>query len=165
MPKYFCIIIYIALSVNCSSTKEHTSYRFSNDSFSLHQPTLLRTEGVYVHTFSVKGENNYKFIRFFKNGRCFVSKLFDGKPDSDTLSSINKSQGQRTYYKNRNNDITFESWDGGYARYTYTYARADAGSLSILSFRSRALGAAIQKLPAPVIYTFKEMSFDNESNW
>src|SRR6266700_1054469 len=163
MFRIICVSACVYIFIACSSTKEHTNYKLANNVSIIKTPTFLRTDGVYINVFSAQGTTYYQFIRFFENGRCFISNHFTGSPGIDTLSLITKNIGQRTFYKNEGNDITFESWDGSYARYTYNYATVDILHLFLNSFRSRGFGSAIQRLPTPTVYEFKPISLNRNA--
>ncbi|MBN9300003.1 MAG: hypothetical protein J0I41_23580 [Filimonas sp.] len=134
--KYYIIILLLLALLSCSSAKEHTNYKYGKKPQILQQPTLLRTDGIYVNTY--KGTNeSYRFLRFFNNGRCFASKWFDGEMIIDTFQTLNKSAGERTFYRNNGNEIIYENWDGYNARYGYNFCLVDSLSLKKYGVKSR----------------------------
>lgn len=155
----------IILSNACSSTKEHTKFRFAKTEFEIQKPTLLRTDGVYIDTFiGFGGIKYYGFYRFYTNGRCFLSNLIKGMPCTDTLIRTSKNLGQRTFYRNDGNKITYEVWGGYYTGYCYDYAVVDDSFFTDLSYRPRRSFAAKQAIP-PKKLKFRKMNFSDKPDW
>lgn len=167
--RYLMIIILMGnLSIffsNCSTIKIHNDYKFRKNQFVLQQPTLLRTDGVYVKAFNKQNVNIYSFIRFYKNGRCFVSNSFNGMMNLDTLSSTYNVIGERTYFRNYGDNITYEEWGGNYAGHTFVYGLVNVSSLVITSYRPRGIITTIKKLPEQQVYQFKPLSLTEVADW
>ncbi len=71
----FVFIVFYA----CSTVNEHTNFEYAKSEFTLQQPTLLRTDGVYLcRTTDVNYEEKtiigYSFYRFYENGKCYTSE-------------------------------------------------------------------------------------------
>jgi hypothetical protein len=167
--KYLLLLSIVAcllnVFTNCSSTKEHTNYKLAKKPIPLQRPTLVRTDGVYVHAFNYRDIKSYRFIRFYDNGRCFVSESLDGVINSDSLASTSKTIGIKTFFRNKENNITYEDWGGSYTGYCYNYGFVTNDSLIITSFRPRGISAVVQKLPEPEIYLFRYLSTTNAADW
>ncbi|MBN9300000.1 MAG: hypothetical protein J0I41_23565 [Filimonas sp.] len=166
MKYYVTFFFLIALSA-CSSTKEHTNYKYGKKPQHLQQPTLLRTDGVYLYVFNYEGKNDgYRFLRFFENGRCFVSRWFDKMPLNDTLTTTRKIDGQRTYFRNEGNKVKYEEWGGAYVRYIYVVCTSDSTGLNEESYKSRSFISTIHKNPKIDRFRFIPINFKNKfADW
>ncbi len=150
----------------CSPTKQHDNFKLKNKAIGLQRPTLLRTDGVYVQSIETSGEGKeYRFYRFFENGRCFASRFFKGLPDHDSLKVLSKEFGERTYFINQFDKAMIESWGGSYAGYTKDNIIIDSASLSLVSFRSRGIFTSTFIMPRPAVYYFMPLEFKNSSDW
>jgi len=64
---------------------------------------------------------------------------------------VNKSLGERTFYKNDGNKIIYEEWGGYYTRYCYVFADVDKEKSIITAIKPRGFTSSTQKLPEPQI--------------
>src|SRR5215471_6765627 len=135
-----CLIIVSIIVVileACSSTKEHRKFKYAKSNFILKQPTLLRTDGVYLNVDTIKGIPYYFYMRFYENGRCYVSDLTKGKPTEDSLRITNSPKGTRTYYTVKGNDLQYEAWGGYYTGYVFVLVRIDSSKLYTVGIKPR----------------------------
>ncbi|MDR1761654.1 MAG: hypothetical protein LBR55_04325 [Bacteroidales bacterium] len=171
------LIIVLVVVCACSSTKEHTRFKFAKQEFTLQQPTLLRTDGVYLKTTSGvdyygKSYSIYKFYRFYENGRCYISDLirtsiFETLQDS-ILKSTDKKRGERTFFRNKDNNVIIESWWGYQVGYGYSYATVDSTSLIINAEKPRGFLAAKTDwghFPDDFRYEFKPLNLSDKADW
>lgn len=158
-------MLFLLTSLACSSTKEHTNYKYGKNPQMLQQPTLLRTDGVYVYVFNYEGKNkSYRFLRFFENGRCFASKHFDGaEMQKNSLLKIEKKDDSRTFYRNKGNEIIYENWGGSYALYVYNFCTVDSLGLNYNGYKSRSWTSSREIYPQPNRYNFVPIDFKNKT--
>lgn len=135
-------ILFVGLScLGCSTTKEHTKYRFRKEEFNLQIPTILRTDGVYLTKISTSDTSKYfyQFIKFYNNGRCFYSVLLDHNPTHIELKKTSLDLGERTYFRNDGNKFTIEVWANYYVGYMCNIGIADINSILIDRYKVRGL--------------------------
>jgi hypothetical protein len=165
MKNFLVLLGLLLIFSSCSPTKEHNNYKLRKRAFTLQMPTLLRTDGVYIETIKLRDSCEYHFIRFYENGRCFISTYFPGIVNDDTLKLSSKENGQRSFYRNDGNQITYEEWGGYYTGYTFVYGVIYGEELQITSYRPRGFSTAIQSMPTRVIYKFKQVSLSGDADW
>lgn len=169
MRTFLFFFIFFIVVYACSVKKEHTNFKFKNREFLLQQPTLLRTDGVYLrNTSNVNYEGvtvvGYMFYRFYKNGRCYVSSWHTGIPNDSILRSTDKISGQRTFFRNESNSILIELWGGYYSGYIYEYGTIDSTLLIINAAKSRVFWSAKLKYSGD-IYEFKMLDLSEKADW
>lgn len=174
MRKRLTIVLVVVFGA-CSSTKEHTRFKFAKSEFILQQPTLLRTDGVYLKTKSGidyygKSYSIHSFFRFYENGRCYISDLIETTifeiPQDSILKSTDKKRGQRTFFRNKGNDIIIEFWGSSDFGYGYYYATVDSTSLTINAHKGRWWIDTKYKMEFIDRYEFKPLNFsDNKTDW
>jgi hypothetical protein len=146
--------------ISCSS--KH--YDFARRNIGIQQPTLLITDGVYMHKYIIERENYYNFIRFFDNGRCYISHQLSGESSLDSICSFS-SKGQKTYFRNKGNDLVIEKFDGGIYGYIYMFGKVDTAVYSEVLFRPKGLiGKSLDNF-LKSNYMFMQIEFKNKSDW
>ncbi|MBN9298749.1 MAG: hypothetical protein J0I41_17205 [Filimonas sp.] len=164
MMKYYVLIFFSLIISACSSTKGHNNYRYGKKPQILQQPTLLRTDGVYLSEEEISGKKNYFFIRFYGNGRCYVSDMEVGNPSIDSLSTQNK-RGEKTYFRNKTNEVSYEIWGGYNSGYMYIYYKLDSIGMESWGYKTRGM-SSFEKYPRPTKYAFIPINFKTkEASW
>lgn len=126
MRKYqvlFYLVVLISI-FGCKSIKNDCTRTYIN--FKLlkkekHNTGAIKFDGVYLWNFDIpNGEptNRYTFIRFFENGRVYLSCGYDSIPNNEVFDSLN--HGKYGHYTVDNNVVTIETY-GGYVGYYFTY--------------------------------------------
>lgn len=129
----------------------------------------LRFDGVYVWNYDIPNgtpTGRYIFIRFFENGRVYLSCTYDSIPTDEDFNSLN--YGGYGHYSVLDNKVIIETY-AGYVGYYYTYfALNENNNLVSLGTRARR-----KKENAPMtpniynsIYKFKEViNLSGKSFW
>lgn len=169
MRNLLFILLFIVFYA-CSMTREHTDFRFAKGGFLLQQPTLLKTDGVYLNNtvgvnYEGKTITGYSFYRFYENGRCYVSTWQEGTPNDSILKSTDKGIGQRTFFRNEGNNVRIELWGGSYTGYIYRYATIDSNFLLINAFKSREFWTKKQKYKVDLIYEYIPLNLSEKEEW
>ena len=162
MKKSFLIVLIIVAG-SCSLTRP--MYRYKS-AFTIQQPTLLRTDGVYLQTkkgVTYYGEPYvwYRFHRFYENGRYYMSKSIDAINDS-ILKSTDKN-GYKFYFRNKGNNITMELYGGGGfwgLGIYYEFAIVDSTSLTFRGDNNWSDKRIYEKYPDIPYYRYEFIPLD-----
>lgn len=97
---------------------------------------MISTDAVYVLIDSTT--MNYKFIRLFTDGKCFISDWYASYPNNSELNDV--VYGWRGFYILKEEEIRIEFYLDGYTKYVYYLGNISDGSISVFMRKQRCGG-------------------------
>lgn len=153
MIKLF-VILYVLLCLGCASSKVHNRFIMDKEPFfskSLSADVPISTRGVYIHYINDTFKAPYQVLRFYENGKCFVSDVINTNTWPVIVDSL---PGALSYFAIKDNKLLYEEWTGKYSGYVYVSCSYSKSELVIESVLSRGSNRIIQKLPRPIRFIF-----------
>lgn len=123
-----CSCVLLLLFVAGCTRTHYEKFRITKHMVPLQHPTLLRTDGVYVTNVSTPYNGvHFKFLRFYENGKCYISNEIKGRPSQENLCAADPARGNFSAFRLRGSDLVYEDYA---PCYVYIHLRLDSTSLS-----------------------------------
>lgn len=128
--------------------KKEVKYKLSKQAFALSDTSIVSINAVYVLTFEeverknyevVKRSNSYTFMRFFNDGRVFISFAYLSYPSIEEFNDL--SYGKYGRYIAENGEITIEFYMNKQYGVMFMFAKPITSAIQFYatSFRRHAL--------------------------
>jgi hypothetical protein len=150
---------------NCHSTKKNYNFKLLKKEGLNIDTNLVKVSGVYITKFE-GGMGTYEFIRFFENGRVFLSCGYCSYPTIEELNNLN--YGDFGYYIIKDGEVKVEKFSS-YVRYYYHFF--DIENLKLIpngNAQRKCIGEGkreASRIKKKVYYTFVPCNVTTESFW